>query len=91
MVKGIWAISVFKGRRLILSTQEENLQLIRGEALPFGQQVRLVIRLSIPAILAEISSIVMQYIDAAMVGSMGKDATASIGLVTSTTWFAGGM
>lgn len=74
-----------------MSTQEENLQLIRGEALPFGQQVRLVIRLSIPAILAEISSIVMQYIDAAMVGSLGKDATASIGLVTSTTWFVGGL
>lgn len=29
-----------------------------------------VIRLSIPAVLAEISSIVMQYIDAAMVGSL---------------------
>ena len=32
-----------------------------------------------------------QYIDAAMVGSLGKDATASIGLVTSTTWFVGGL
>lgn len=59
--------------------------------MSLGQQVRLVIRLSIPAILAEISSIVMQYIDAAMVGSLGKDATASIGLVTSTTWFVGGL
>ena len=53
--------------------------------MSYRQQVRLVIRLSVPAILAEISSIVMQYIDAAMVGSLGKDATASIGLVTSTT------
>ncbi len=74
-----------------MSRQGENLQLIRGEALSFGQQVQLVIRLSIPAILAEISSIVMQYIDAAMVGSLGKDATASIGLVTSTMWFVGGI
>lgn len=74
-----------------MSRQEENLQLIRGAKLTRAQQVRLVIRLSIPAILAEISSIVMQYIDAAMVGSLGKDATASIGLVTSTTWFVGGL
>lgn len=59
--------------------------------MSFGQQVRLVVCLSIPAILAEISSIVMQYIDAAMVGSLGKNATASIGLVTSTTWFVGGL
>ena len=50
-----------------------------------------VIRLSIPAVLAEISSIVMQYIDAAMVGSLGADATAAIGLVTSTTWLFGGL
>lgn len=76
---------------IIVSKQEENLQLIRGESLSLGEQVRLVARLSVPAILAEISSIVMQYIDAAMVGSLGKDATASIGLVTSTTWFVGGL
>ncbi|MDE6433499.1 MAG: MATE family efflux transporter [Lachnospiraceae bacterium] len=65
--------------------------MLREEELSYRQQIWLVIRLSIPAILAEISSIVMQYIDAAMVGSLGKDATASIGLVTSTTWFVGGL
>lgn len=65
--------------------------MIGEEALSYRQQIRLVVRLSIPAILAEISSIVMQYIDAAMVGSLGKNATASIGLVTSTTWFVGGL
>lgn len=43
----------------------------------------MVLRLSVPAILAEISSIVMQYIDAGMVGSLGADASASIGLVAS--------
>lgn len=74
-----------------MNRQEENLQLLRGEALSYRQQIWMVICLSIPAILAEISSIVMQYIDAAMVGSLGKDATASIGLVTSTTWFVGGL
>ena len=50
--------------------------MIMEEALSHRQQVRLVIRLSIPAILAEISSIVMQYIDAAMVGSLGKRGLA---------------
>lgn len=53
--------------------------------------MRLVVRLSIPAILAEISSIVMQYIDAAMVGSLGESATAAIGLVASSTWLMSGL
>ena len=50
-----------------------------------------VIKLSIPAILAEITSVVMQYIDAAMVGSLGKEATAAIGLVSTSTWLIGGL
>ncbi|MDE6942979.1 MAG: MATE family efflux transporter [Lachnospiraceae bacterium] len=49
------------------------------------------IQLSIPAVLAQISSIIMQYIDAAMVGSLGAAATAAIGLVSSTTWLFGGL
>ena len=38
------------------------------------QQMGLVMRLSVPAILAEVSSIAMQYIDSAMVGSLGARA-----------------
>ncbi len=53
--------------------------------------LRRVITLSIPAVLAQVSSIIMQYIDAAMVGSLGADATAAIGLVSSTTWLFGGL
>lgn len=59
--------------------------------LSSGQQAAFVLKLSIPAILAEIGSIVMQYIDAAMVGSLGKNATASIGLMSSSTWLVGGI
>ena len=59
--------------------------------LSFAQQIRFVIKLSIPAILAEISSIIMQYIDAAMVGSMGAEASAAIGLVSSSSWLLGGL
>lgn len=59
--------------------------------LSFSQQMGRVVRLAIPAILAEVSSIVMQYIDAAMVGSLGANASASIGLVASTTWLLSGL
>lgn len=55
------------------------------------QLILIVIRLSIPAILAQISSIVMQYIDSAMAGSLGAQASASIGLVSTTTWLTGGL
>ena len=48
-------------------------------------------RLSIPIILAEISSTVMSYVDSAMVGSLGAAATASVGLVASSTWLFSGM
>lgn len=50
-----------------------------------------VFQLSVPAILAEISSIIMQYIDASMVGSLGADASAAIGLVSSSTWLINGI
>lgn len=55
-----------------------------------AEQIRLVLSLSLPAILAQLTSIAMQYIDAGMVGSMGANATAAIGLVSSSTWLIGG-
>ena len=55
-----------------------------------ADKVRLVLSLSLPAILAQLTSIAMQYIDAGMVGSLGAGATASIGLVSSSTWLIGG-
>jgi putative MATE family efflux protein len=66
-------------------------QIRRGEAMTASGQIRLVVMLSIPVILAEISSIVMEYIDAAMVGNLGAEATAAIGLIASSTWLLGGM
>ena len=33
----------------------------------------------------------MQYIDSAMVGALGANASAAIGLVSSSTWFFGGI
>lgn len=55
------------------------------------ERMKVVIYLSIPGILAQISEIAMQYIDASMVGSLGKYASASIGLVTTSTWLVGGL
>lgn len=54
-------------------------------------QLRLVWQLSLPAILTQITTIAMQYIDSAMVGALGADASASIGLVASSTWLFGGV
>lgn len=62
-----------------------------GKSMTLGQQLHLAILLSIPAVIAQLSSIVMQYIDASMVGHLGAEASASIGLVSTTTWLFGGL
>lgn len=59
--------------------------------LSLKQQMNFVWRLSIPGVIAQISSILMQYIDAAMVGALGADASAAIGLVASSTWVLGSL
>lgn len=58
--------------------------------MTLGQQLHLAALLSVPAIIAQLSSIVMQYIDAAMVGHLGADASAAIGLVSTSTWLFSG-
>lgn len=63
----------------------------RGEQMSFREQLLLTAQLSVPAMMAQVSSIVMQYIDASMVGSLGADDSASIGLVSTTTWLFGGL
>ena len=55
------------------------------------QQLRLIVQLSVPSILAQISATVMFFIDASMVGHLGARATAAIGLVETTTWLMGGL
>ena len=54
-------------------------------------EIKQVWRLSLPAILTQITTIAMQYIDSAMVGALGANASASIGLVASTTWLFNGI
>lgn len=61
------------------------------EEIKLKKQIKNVWKLSIPAILTQITSIIMQYIDSAMVGALGADASAAIGLVSTSTWLFGGL
>ena len=66
--------------------------LIReGSELTIWNQIDLVWRLSLPAIFAQISFVMVQYIDAAMVGHLGANPAASIGLVSSSLWLIWGL
>ena len=68
------------------------LAMIRsGQSMTLRQQVTLTLLLSLPSMLAQVTHILMQYIDASMVGGLGAQATASIGLVSTTIWLFGGM
>lgn len=70
----------------------ELLDRIRdGRTMNSRERLDLIVRLSIPSILAQLSVIIMFYIDASMVGSLGANASASIGLVETTGWLFGGL
>lgn len=72
-----------KKSEALLANIRENRTLTRGEKL------NLIVELSIPSILAQITTVLMFFIDASMVGHLGTEASASIGLVESTTWLLG--
>ena len=50
--------------------------VLSGPEVGRWEKIRLILSLSLPAILAQLTTIAMQYIDAAMVGSLGAGATA---------------
>lgn len=56
-----------------------------------GEKLNLIVQLSIPSILAQVTTVLMFYIDASMVGSLGAEASASIGLVEPATWLFGSL
>ena len=74
-----------KNSELLLSYIREGRMMTRREKLS------LIIQLSIPSILAQISATVMFFIDASMVGHLGAKASAAIGLVETTGWLMGGL
>lgn len=62
-----------------------------GREMTQGEKLRLIVSLSIPSILAQISATVMFFIDASMVGHLGAKASAAIGIVETTGWLLGGL
>ena len=62
-----------------------------GREMTTNEKLRLIVSLSIPSILAQISATVMFFIDASMVGHLGAKASAAIGLVETTGWLLGGL
>ena len=79
-------MKVFQGKSDVL------LGYIReGKALTGSEKLNLIIQLSIPSILAQITSVVMFFIDQAMVGHLGAKASAACGLVETSTWLLGSL
>ncbi|MCI5851211.1 MAG: MATE family efflux transporter, partial [Sutterellaceae bacterium] len=62
-----------------------------GEAFTRAEELSLVVRLAIPAILAQIATVLMAYIDAAMVGNLGATEAAAVGIVSTTIWLCWGL
>ena len=74
-----------KNSELLLSYIRE------GRTMTQREKLWLIIGLSIPSILAQISATVMFFIDASMVGHLGAKASAAIGIVETTGWLMGGL
>lgn len=73
-----------------MGKSDELLAGIRdGRSVTTGEKLSLIVGLSVPSILAQVTSVLMFFIDASMVGHLGAGASASIGLVESTTWLLG--
>ena len=69
-------------------TKDELLALVREKdsEMTLYQKVRLTTLLAVPAIIAQLSFIAMQMIDAAMLGHLSTDEAAAVGLVSTTIW-----
>ena len=79
----------------MLGRKKERTDLLayirEGREMTQSEKLRLIVSLSIPSILAQISATVMFFIDASMVGHLGAKASAAIGLVETSTWLMGGL
>ncbi len=73
------------------SSKDILLEKLRGgESMSRREKIKLALFLGLPAMLAQLGTIVMEYIDAGMVGRLGSEQAASIGLVATSTWIFGG-
>ena len=80
-----------KGEDMKLSLEQLSARMRQGETIPSRQTAQVALALSIPSILEQLVVTAMGYIDAAMVGHIGAEATASIGIVSSSTWLLHGV
>ena len=79
---------------MILSKAKSEMLLAKirnGELMSGNDKLNLIFQLSLPSILAQMTNVMMFFIDQSMVGRLGAQAAASIGLVESTTWLFGGL
>ena len=74
-----------------LSLEQLSARMRQGEDIPLSQTAQVVLALSLPSILQQMVVTAMEYIDAAMVGHIGAEATAAIGIVSSSTWLLHGV
>lgn len=58
----------------------------RKYSLEKREVLKLLVTLSIPTILEQILSTLLQYVDTAMVGHLGEQATAAVSVTTTVTW-----
>ncbi len=65
--------------------------LREGRAPTRREAVSAVLALSWPAIVQQLMLTLVQYIDTVMVGSLGPNATASVGVVSSSVWLFNGL
>jgi len=74
-------------------SKDELLNLVRkgARSMSWQEKLRLTVLLSLPAMVAQISSVAMQIIDAAMLGHLGTLESATVGLVSTTIWMFGGL
>lgn len=56
---------------------------LSGDSLPL---LRTLLWLSIPTVIEEVLATLLQYVDTAMVGQLGEQATASVSITTNVTW-----
>lgn len=52
----------------------------------YGGLLRTLLWLSVPTIIEEVLATLLQYVDTAMVGRLGEQATASVSITTNVTW-----
>ena len=76
---------------MTFSLEQLSARMRQGRDIPLRDTAGVVLTLSIPSILEQLVVTAMEYIDAAMVGHIGAEATAAIGIVSSSTWLLHGI